>query len=160
MDATTMAKITSFVAKLKADFPGVALEASDDFYWAPATSTVYFNPDSPLSGRATLLHEMAHALLDHRHFERDIDLLKIERAAWDYARDTLAPRYGVTIEDDTVEDMIDTYREWLHARSKCPSCTMTGIQTVGSTYYCLGCNHSWKVNDARRCGLKRYSLAI
>lgn len=160
MDATTMAKISSFVAKLKTDFPTVSLEASDDFYWAPSTRTVYFNPDSPLTSRATLLHEMAHALLDHRHFERDIDLLKIERDAWEYARDTLGPRYDITIKEGTIEDMVDTYREWLHARSKCPQCAMTGIQTKGPTYHCLGCDYSWRVNDARRCGLKRYSLTI
>jgi hypothetical protein len=154
-----MAKIDSLTTRLQADYPTVSLEAGDDFYWAPMTRTVYFKHDSTLSDRATLLHEMAHAILDHSNFQRDIDLLKIERAAWDYAKDTLAPRYDVTIDEDRVEDMIDTYREWLHARSKCPKCVMTGIQTKGPTYHCLGCNHSWKVNDARRCGLKRYSLA-
>lgn len=158
MAATTMAKIDSLVKQLQADFPAISLKPSDDFYWSPSTKTVYFQPDSPSNGNATLLHEMAHAILDHRDFKRDIDLLKIEREAWEYARDTLASRYGVTVEIDTVEMMIDTYREWLHARSTCPSCRMTGIQTKGSTYHCLGCNRDWRVNDARRCGLKRYSL--
>jgi hypothetical protein len=153
-----MAKISSFVAKLKADFPAVIFEESDDFYWSPTSRTVYFDPKSPVTGQVTLLHELSHALLDHRHYTHDIELLKLERQAWDYAKETLAPRYGLSIDEDTVESMIDTYREWLHARSVCPHCSLTGIQRRDMTYHCLGCTHNWKVNDARRCGLKRYSL--
>lgn len=158
MDATTMAKIDSLAAKLRGDFPEVTFKEGDDFYWSPSTTTVYVAKNSTTDGPATLLHEVAHAILDHRHFRRDIDLVKIEREAWEYVRTTLAPRYGLTVDDDLVEDMIDTYRQWLHARSKCPHCSMTGVQTKDATYHCVGCDHDWRVNDARRCGLKRYSV--
>lgn len=158
MDVTTMAKISSLAAKLRKDFPDVSFEKSDDFYWSPSSKTVHIGSESGPDAPVVLLHEVAHALLDHRHFNRDIDLLRIEREAWEYVRTTLAPRYDMAVRDELVEDMIDTYREWLHARSTCPHCAMTGVQTKDATYHCVGCDHDWKVNDARRCGLRRYSL--
>lgn len=158
MDATTMVKTNSLVARLKKDFSGIRFEQSDDFYWSPNTSTVYFTPVKSTEDKLTLLHEVAHALLGHNHFKRDIDLIRIERAAWDRVRDELAPNYDIHATEDDIEDMLDTYREWLHARSTCPHCSMTGIQTDGALYHCLGCGHDWRVNDARRCGLRRYSL--
>jgi len=153
-----MAKTSSLAAKLAKDFPSIRFVRSDDFYWSPSTSTVHTAPVNDTSDELTLLHEVAHAVLGHSDFKRDIDLVRIEREAWDYVRSTLAPRYGVTATEDDIEDMLDTYREWLHARSTCPHCSMTGIQTDSSLYHCLGCGHDWRVNDARRCGLKRYSL--
>lgn len=159
MDATTMAKTSSLAAKLQLDFPDIRFESSDDFYWSPSTSTIHAPVITDKKDTLTLLHEVAHALLGHHHFKRDIDLIRIEREAWDYVRDTLAPRYAIPAREDDIEDMLDTYREWLHARSTCPQCSLTGIQTDTSLYRCLGCGSDWRVNDARRCGLKRYSLA-
>ena len=152
-----MAKISSLVAKLSTHYPAITFAGGDDFYWSPSENTVYYS-ETGAADDATLLHETAHALLDHRQFHRDIDLLRIERDAWEYAKQNLAPSYGTKIDEEMVEDMIDTYREWLHARSTCPVCSMTGVQTAASTYHCVGCDHDWKVNEARRCGLKRYSL--
>jgi hypothetical protein len=119
---------------------------------------IYYTPLNTKRDKLTLLHEVAHAVLGHKEFKRDIDLVKIEREAWDYVGSTLAPKYGLTTDEDTVEDAIDTYREWLHARSTCPECRQTGIQTDSAKYHCLNCNHDWRVNDARRCGLKRYAV--
>lgn len=158
MVVTTMAKTSSLSTNLATDFPDLHFASSDDFYWSPSDNTVYFPEITDNTDRLTLLHEVAHAALGHAHFKRDIDLLKIERDAWEYVRDTLAPRYNLTTPDETIENAIDTYREWLHARSKCPICAMTGIQTDTSLYHCLSCDQDWRVNEARRCGLKRYSL--
>lgn len=153
-----MAKTNSLNARLASDFPTIHFETSEDFYWSPATKTVFSPEVTSDDERLTLLHEVAHAVLAHNDFKRDIDLLKIEREAWEYVRTTLAPTYGLKTDDETVENAIDTYREWLHARSKCPNCSMTGIQTETSNYHCLSCDQDWRVNEARRCGLKRYSL--
>ncbi len=154
-----MAKTSSLTDKLTRDFPQLHLERSDDFYWSPSTSTVHYGDMSSERDELTLLHEVAHALLGHHHFKRDIDLLRIEREAWDYVRNVLGPKYGLKPDEETIEDAIDTYREWLHARSKCPHCSLTGIQTGDSKYHCLGCDGDWLVNDARRCGLKRYAIS-
>lgn len=155
MDATTMAKTSSLVAKLRRDYPKFSFSEAGDSYWAPSEQTVYL--DLTEADEATILHETAHAVLGHQAFTRDIDLLRMEREAWTHAASVLAPQYGVTIDEETVESMLDTYRDWLHARSACPGCPMTGVQTNTAAYHCVGCGKDWRVNEARRCGLKRYA---
>ena len=159
MDAITMVKTNSLADRLRNDFPEFHFEPSDDFRWNPNSRTICLTDIHTPFDALTLLHEVAHACLSHTFFTRDIDLLKMERAAWSHARDVLAPRYGIDTNEDDVEDMLDTYRDWLHARSSCPSCSMTGVQSAESHYRCLSCSHAWRVNDARRCGLRRYTLA-
>ena len=154
-----MAKTNSFVSKLQQDFPALTFSQGDDFYWSSSTQTIHYGPLVSEADRLTLLHEIGHAVLGHAQFKRDIDLLRIEREAWDYVQNTLAPAYSLPATTDDVEDMLDTYRNWLHARSTCPHCSMTGVQIDSSQYRCVGCGGDWRVNDARRCGLRRYSLA-
>lgn len=158
MAATTMAKTNSLVLKLVKDFPDIHFENGDDFYWSPTSKTIVMGTISSQSDLLTLFHEVAHAVLDHEYFSRDIELLKIEREAWEYVKATLAPRYDIAFDEDHCETMIDSYRDWLHARSTCPLCATSGIQTSDDTYRCLGCNHNWRVNEARHCGLRRYTL--
>lgn len=151
-----MAKTSSLSDRLADDFPELTFAQSDDFYWSSHDQTVHLAPISSLKDMMIALHETAHGLLAHTDFSRDIDLLRIEREAWTRAA-TLAPRYDIEIDETFVEETLDTYREWLHARSTCPNCSLTGIQSKKDSYRCLGCAHTWRVNDARRCGLKRYS---
>lgn len=153
-----MAKTNSLVPKLSVDFPEIHFESSDDFYWSPTSKTVFFGTVRNHMDQLTLLHEVAHAVLNHQHYARDIELLKIEREAWDYVRTNLAPRYEAPYDEDHAETMIDSYRDWLHSRSTCPQCSTSGIQTGDHRYRCLGCSHDWRVNEARRCDLRRYSL--
>jgi hypothetical protein len=152
-----MVKTNSLAVKLTRDFPKLHFETGDDFYWSPSRKTVFLGSLQSSHDAITALHETAHALLSHKHFARDIDLLKIEREAWEYAARELAPRYSLVIDPEFIEDMLDTYRDWLHARSTCPNCSLTGVQTAESLYRCVGCGNEWRVNDARRCGLRRYS---
>lgn len=160
MDATTMPKINSLAKKLANAFPDLTFEVSDDFRWSPEEKVIYYCPENRDEASCELLHETAHGLLQHADYERDIDLLKMERDAWTYAQKELAPRFNIKITDDHIEDAIDSYRDWLHARSLCPHCSQTGIQTKINTYSCLGCNESWHTNEARRCALRRYKLEI
>lgn len=155
MDAITMQKISSLVSSLASDFSGLSFKISDDFRWSPEEKTIYYDLDG---AQYDLLHEVAHGLLGHSDYHRDIDLLKMERDAWTYARKELASRYKVTITEEHVEDALDSYRDWLHARSRCPHCSQTGIQTRENTYSCLGCDESWQANEARQCALRRYKL--
>lgn len=118
---------------------------------------MYYNESS--DDAALLLHELAHAVLKHADYTRDIELIEMERDAWDHARTVLAPRYSVPIDDAIIEDSLDTYRDWLHARSTCPDCQAIGIQIKLHHYRCLACGAQWKVNDARICALRRYKLS-
>lgn len=151
MDVTTMPSINLQLAR---DFPSLRFEPSDDFHWSPHDKTIYFKPTEPNS--PLLIHELSHALLGHDTYESDVALLKIEREAWNKATE-LAPIYKIPIEDEVIESHLDTYREWLHARSTCPACSANGYQVKTSLYRCLACSTEWKVNEARLCGLKRYT---
>lgn len=154
MDAIIMHSITSLVSKLQRDFAQFQFCEGSDFHWSPAEKTIYYRAES-LDG-ASLLHELAHALLGHEDYAHDVTLLAMERAAWSYARRQLGPAYNLPIDVDTVEDALDTYRDWLHARSMCPHCRAVGIQTDKRQYHCIACHEKWRVNDARICALRRY----
>lgn len=145
----------SLAAKLRISYPEFHFLEDKDFRWSPQEKTVFYRSDGDFS---ELLHELAHALLDHTTYAKDIQLLEIERDAWEYAAEKLAPLYGLAIEDDYIQGALDTYRDWLHARSCCPACDATGVQTKASHYRCVICGNRWRVNDARSCMLRRYTL--
>lgn len=152
-----MAKTNSLVNSLKLSFPAIRFTASDDFRWSPEEGTVYYTADKG-EDAATLLHETAHGVLGHDEYSRDIDLLKLERDAWTHAQAILGPQFNIVIDDSLIEDALDSYRDWLHARSLCPDCKQTGVQTARDTYRCLACDKAWRTNEARRCGLRRYRV--
>jgi hypothetical protein len=153
MDVIIMLSITSLVDRLRADFPQFHFAAGEEFRWSPPETTVYFKEHS--TDTSSLLHELSHALLGHNHYIRDIQLIEFEQAAWNYAKTDLSRRYGIEIDIEQVEDSLDTYRDWLHARSICPACGATGLQIKSHIYSCLACSTKWQVNDARVCGLRR-----
>lgn len=154
MDVTTMRSIVSLKAKLAHDNPSLTFTKATDFSWHPDTNTITYTTGGS-HDPALLLHETAHALLRHSDYSRDIELLRMEREAWNYATDTLAPLYEIVIDDSLVEDSLDTYREWLHKRSLCPDCNLNGIQASRFDYRCLHCHKRWRVNEARTCRLRR-----
>jgi hypothetical protein len=129
---------------------------ADEFRWLPEEQTIFYDPIS--ADTASLLHEVAHAVLDHAAYSRDIELIELERQAWQYASEHMAQKYRVAITSDQIEDSLDTYRDWLHARSTCPTCQATGLQAKKNEYKCIACLGRWRVNDARICGLRRYKI--
>ena len=160
MAATTMEKITSLVHTLQSsgilDAPHgtITLEASANFSWHYQARVVTYDATDS-HAQILLLHEVGHALLNHQNYDHDIHLLEMERAAWDKAQ-SFSLDFGIMIDKKMVEDALDTYRDWLHARSLCPSCSSTGVQTATNVYTCLACHHVWRVNEARTCQLRRY----
>lgn len=151
-----MRSMSSLIHKLKTEFPDIAFIPADDFSWSPAVSTVFYTTHQAHAPQL-LLHELSHALLDHHEYTRDIQLVAMETAAWEKAREQ-AERYSIRLSEDVVQDHLDTYRDWLHKRSTCPNCTANGYQTKQREYACLACGRQWKVNEARLCALRRYSL--
>lgn len=132
----------------------ISYQIGDGFRWDPNRSCLFYDPSDPLIDQL-ILHELGHALLGHVNYSHDIELLALERAAWDKAL-KISKNYGVTISEDSIEDHLDTYRDWLHARSLCPDCNATGIQSGASNYICPSCHNTWRVNSAKTCGLRRY----
>lgn len=149
-----MPSIPLLISKASTDFPSITFLAANEFRWSPEERTVFYEQDS--KDVSSLLHEVSHAILDHKDYMRDIELLELERAAWSYAQTVLSPIYHVVIDADQIEDSLDTYRNWLHARSTCPACHATGFQIKKTVYKCLACQATWRVNDARMCALRRY----
>jgi len=152
-----MLSTISLVSKLKADFPQFRFIEGEEFRWAPNEAAIYF--DATSSDTASLLHELSHAILDHRQYSRDIQLIEFEQAAWQYAQTVLSEHYAVSISQDNIDTSLDTYRDWLHARSQCPYCKATGLQVKSRLYSCLACTTKWRVNDARVCELRRVVVA-
>lgn len=86
-----------------------------------------------------LLHEVGHALLGHCEYGADLERLKMERAAWEKAQE-LCGRYGAEYDEEAVEGALDTYRDWLHRRSRCAKCGLTRFQGADGRYRCPGCD--------------------
>lgn len=132
----------------------LTLQKGELFSWNHTACVITYNPASD-NAAEYLLHEFAHALLQHAEYAHDVELIRIERAAWDKALE-IAPDYSIVISEDIIESSLDSYRDWLHSRSLCPNCGATGIQTNPKNYHCPACAVTWQVNEARSCGLRRH----
>lgn len=153
MAVTTMPSITSLINRLQSDYPDFNFTSGETYLWNSGDGTIFYKP-SPADYPA-LMHELSHAMLGHKSYKRDIELIEMECKAWDYARLVLAKEYEITIHNDDVDEALDTYRDWLHARSTCPNCAATGIETDKHLYKCIACGTLWQVNEARICMLRR-----
>lgn len=152
-----MRSMSSLIHKLKTTYPDITFVEAEQFSWSPSEKTVFYNRGEKHATHL-LLHELSHALLEHREYRRDVELVAMETAAWEKAQ-TYADEYSIRFDDNVIQDHLDTYRDWLHARSTCPHCSANGYQTEKFHYECAACSHKWRVNEARLCGLKRYSLS-
>jgi hypothetical protein len=155
MAVTTTQRTSKILSKIITSNPTIKFEPGKDFRWSNANVTIEYVVPTTDQDIWLTLHELAHAKLDHHSYSSDVELIKLESAAWDYARRVLAAEYGASIDQDFTEDNLDTYRHWLHKRSLCPQCQQTGLQQNKNTYSCLNCRCSWRVNEARLCKLKR-----
>lgn len=156
MAVTTTARLTLILDRLKTNYPRISFESGETYRWSPGTQTVYYAALKSTEDLFRLLHELGHGLSGHQSFDQDIELLAMERQAWLRAQQ-IAKKFEYKIDDEAVETALDSYRDWLHARSRCPKCPGTGIQDKStSNYVCVLCLARWRANDARQCGLKRY----
>lgn len=155
---TSQPMIQTLFNQIAIDYPHIRFVESDDFIWSADEQAIRYRTPVDTTDIWSLLHELAHAELAHQSYELDIDLISRETDAWQYAQDNLALKYGLKIDADFIDDSLDTYRLWLHQRSKCPSCQQNGLQATQNTYRCINCRCLWRVNEARRCRLQRIKL--
>lgn len=127
----------AFVSRLQADFPEYNFKSGPKFAFRHP-KTIVFGPYEPF-WELLLLHELSHAILKHKGFSADVERLKMESAAWDKAK-KLAKTYQIEINEDFIEDQLDTYRDWLHQKSRCPVCGLTRFQD-GDGYHCPRCEN-------------------
>jgi hypothetical protein len=140
------------------NFPTIVFKKGDEFRWSPHKKTIFYRQLTSLEEKAMFLHELGHAARGHVSFNSDIELIKRENEAWQYAKN-ISAQFNVSIDEGLVQDHLDTYRDWLASRSQCPQCEQTGLQTGECAYECINCASKWKVNDARNRRLRRYVKA-
>jgi len=156
MVAMKLLHITPILTHIQADYPEIKFSEGSDFMWSPSKGVVYVTDDSvDEEGIHYLLHEVSHAILGHKDYGLDIDLLRIETEAWDKASE-IAERYKIDYNGSYASEALTTYKEWLHARSMCPKCTRLGLQKTKNTYSCFNCGCSWRVPRSTECMIRRY----
>ncbi|HSX18365.1 MAG TPA: hypothetical protein VLE51_03350 [Candidatus Saccharimonadales bacterium] len=151
MDAmnTSVRAHKEFIAKLRRDFPKFSFKEGAQDHWSPKTNTITYKSDVSLQElQYGILHELAHAKLGHHNYHNDFELLKLESLAWELAA-KIGKKYGVKIDDEHIQNCLDTYRDWLHARSTCPTCGMNVLQKDPYHYHCFNCQTEWKVTSGR-----------
>lgn len=121
------------------------------YYWSPKDRVVFYQQKDPsVIGLWTLLHEACHGLLGHKSYQSDFELVLLEVEAWERA-ERLATDFGLKIDQEHVQDCLDSYRDWQYKRSLCPRCDLGGIQINPSSYNCMFCGDTWHVSAARFC---------
>lgn len=126
-----------FITELKKDYPDLRFKNGRKFAFRPP-KTILLGPEEP-NYKALILHEVAHALCGHKNFKIDIERIKMECEAWEKAKE-LAERYGIEIDEEMIQEELDTYRDWLHQKSRCRLCGLTRFQTTDGRYHCPRCN--------------------
>ncbi|HSX45757.1 MAG TPA: hypothetical protein VLG27_02000 [Candidatus Saccharimonadia bacterium] len=144
--------MVELIQQLKKTFPKLKFKAGPQFSWSPETAEIIYKTGSASDEAGwSLLHETGHALLDHHNYRADVELLRLEVAAWQKAQE-LATKFGIRIDEDHIQDCLDTYRDWLYKRSICPDCSAKCLQQDDSTHYrCFNCHKVWRVSSSRFC---------
>jgi hypothetical protein len=148
---STVTTLDTLLSHITVDYPGFSFVEGTQFSWHAGTKYVSFKRSASTErGTWALLHELGHALLDHTDYHHDIELLQIEATAWEKAR-ALAENYSLMIDDDYIQDCLDTYRDWLHLRATCPTCFARSLQASPRCYHCFNCGAEWQVTRSRLC---------
>lgn len=132
--------------------PALTFTAGEQFCWSPESREVMYKHGAKGDKACwSLLHETGHALLEHAHYKADYELLRIEIAAWNKARE-LATALAIEIDEEHIQDCLDTYRDWLHKRSICPTCATKCLQQDDHAHYrCFNCHTVWRVTPSLFC---------
>lgn len=134
------------IEQVRLDFPDLKFAESKVFYWSAKDQTIYFNKKQLVryDGFMKLIHEIGHALCGHKNYTSSIELITLEAEAWQKAR-LIAKDYSLEIKDELIEQCLDSYRNWLHIRSTCPTCKNVSFETDESIFKCFNCHQTWKV---------------
>lgn len=136
---------------LRKALPDVQYEQGDAFCWSPKKRTITYQLSSDEQiNNWSLLHEAGHASLNHTGYDSDYELLMLEVAAWKKAK-SLSTDFSHEISEEHIQDCLDSYRDWLHQRSTCPTCSAVGLQHNPKEYRCHNCLGIWSVTASRFC---------
>ena len=129
------------------DFPQFDFIPGRFFMWSPHNTAIVYDTrrKNKNDGKIALVHEIGHALLGHRIYKYDMELIQMEMDAWDVVRQ-LAPKYGLEIDEQHIARCISTYDSWLTKRATCPDCQNFSLQKGRDKYGCFACGSIWDVN--------------
>jgi hypothetical protein len=139
------------ITQLRIKFPDLKFRIGKQFSWSPETGEIIYKDTYNKQATWSLLHETGHALLGHKSYKADFELVRLEIDAWQKAR-AVAQELDITIDENHIEDCLDTYRDWLYKRSICPTCSTKSLQQDDYIHYhCFNCGTVWKVTASRFC---------
>lgn len=144
LSKTTIPKnAQAFLLTLKDEYKDFSWQLGSRFkYRYPKTIIIDEKSDTPWPYFALLtLHELGHALSRHKDYKTDIERLRIESEAWQRAKHEInSHAWDLKYDEDFAEYELDSYRDWLHQRSKCKKCGLTRYQTTDGKYHCPNCD--------------------
>lgn len=120
------------------------------FAYHSATETITYVPSQLRTTRGimALLHEVAHKKLGHFDYSYDLELLEMEKEAWEEVRKA-AKELDLYVDERHIEECLDTYTDWVSRRATCPCCHTFGLQKGTNVFKCIECETRWKVNDRK-----------
>jgi hypothetical protein len=138
------AQKTSFIKALQAEFSQFSFRPGPRFKWKYPKS-IFFEQNEAIPFEyfaLQTLHELGHALSGHKDYKTDVERLKLESEAWQRAKREISAHKNWQIEynEDFAENALDSYRDWLHQKSKCKKCGLTCFQTADGIYHCPKCD--------------------
>lgn len=138
--------------QLRTRFPALTFREGSTFCWSPKSKEIIYALSSSSDTAVwSLLHETSHALLSHTSYKTDFQLLSLELEAWERAKE-LAYDFAMEINEDHIQDCLDSYRDWIYARSVCPECGNKSLQQANlKQYKCFNCHAVWHVTPSRFC---------
>jgi len=141
-----MNSVSNLLPLLKKDFPDIDFEPGENFLWSSKENKIIYTTHhiNTNHGVWALMHELAHATLGHKDYHNDFELIKLENTTWQKAK-ILGKKYGVNISNNHIQDCLDTYRDWLHNRARCPRCQVVSLQKSDGLYQCYNCKTIWRV---------------
>ena len=154
-----MQTVNDIIPKLKEIDPSIKFAEGDTFMWSSSKKTIFYADkySDTQQGVWSLVHEFAHATLNHHNYKSDFELIQLESQAWQKAKE-IALNLNIKIPDDHIENCLDTYRDWLHRRGVCPECTVVSLQQADRSYKCINCHTRWKVPNSTLCQPRRTKL--
>ena len=154
--ATRVDLLDQIIADFEDEFN---FKRSSVFSWSPAKQTIYYSRAKSAAENAvwSLLHEIGHAKLGHKTYHDDLELLIMEVEAWRRAKQ-IAESYHLVIDEDHIEECLESYRIWLHDRSRCIECGLNSFQIEPTVYECSNCYTRWSVPASRMCKIRKQRL--
>ncbi len=138
----------SLLERLRHDYPDLQFIVGTTCYWSPGNKSIIYVLEPGLATAWSILHELGHAILGHQTYRTDAELLQKEVLAWGKAHE-LAQTYGLVINDEHIQNCLDSYRDWLDKRSTCPNCGVKTTASTARTYRCFNCHTGWAVSPDR-----------